>query len=289
MNRTDTNDLATRALLWYVDTLPWHRGKGALALNIRDAFHLHKEGDQEVSRLGLRWILNPGDYGEGHLFWAGSYDIWERYHIARLLTKGAVIFDVGTNFGLYSLTLADKLGPAATIHCFEPNPVTYSRLVRNISANHMRNLHPHQLGLGDWQGTAKIVVVNDTNSGATSLAAGEGALITTLDRFCEENIIQRLDFLKVVIEGFESRFLKGGRASLERFKPMMQIELNPPILLRAGSSVDEVLGILRSLGYEFYLAKRKRLVALKELPTQPDYLLNCFCVHPKNQPAGLLG
>jgi FkbM family methyltransferase len=231
-------------------------------------------------------VLNPGDYGEGHLFWVGSYDIWERYHIERLLPKGSVMFDVGTNFGLYALTLAHQLGPTVTIHCFEPNPITYVRLKRNMSLNHMRNLHPHQLGLGDWEGAARIVG-NDTNSGAASLAEGQGTLITTLDRFCEEHGIQRLDFLKVDIEGFEPRLLKGGRRSLERFKPMMQIELNPPVLVHAGSSVDEVLDLLRSLGYELYLVKRDRLVSLRGLPDQPGYLINCFCVHPKNRPADL--
>lgn len=238
--------------------------------------------------MGLRWVLNPGDYGEGHLFWVGSYDIWERYHIERLLPQGSVLFDIGTNFGLYALTLAHRLGPTATIHCFEPNPVTYARLARNISLNPMCTLHPHELGLGDWEGTASIISNNDTNSGATSLAEGQGTLITTLDRFCEGHKLQRVDFMKVDVEGFEPRILKGGRRTLERFKPMMQFELNPPVLTRAGSSVDEVLDLLKSLGYEFYLFERDRLAPMRSLPDQQDYLINCFCVHSHNRPASLL-
>jgi FkbM family methyltransferase len=282
------NNLAAHALLWYTEHVPWHRGKARVVHAVKDVFSLHAAGDREVTRLGLQWVLNPTDHGEGNLFWVGDYDIWERYHIQRLLPKGSVMFDVGTNFGLYALTLAQRLGPTATIHCFEPNPVTYARLTRNISLNPMRNLHPHQLGLGDWEGTARVVSNNDTNSGAASLAEGQGTLITTLDRFCEEHKIQRIDFMKVDVEGFEPRLLKGGRRSLERFQPMMQFELNPPVLAHAGSSVDEVLALLRSLGYEFYLLERERVVPMGPLPDRPDYLINCFCVHSQNRPAALL-
>ncbi|HTS30407.1 MAG TPA: FkbM family methyltransferase [Bryobacteraceae bacterium] len=281
------NDLASRVLLWYTEQLPWHRGKARVVQAVKKTFHLHKEGDQQVTRLGLRWVLNPVDYGEGHLFWVGSYDIWERHHIERLLPKDPVVFDIGTNYGLYSLTLADHLGPTAIVHCFEPNPVTYDRLARNISLNHMRNLYPHKLGLGDWVGTASLVTNNETNSGATSLAEGQGTVITTLDRFCEESNIQRIDFMKVDVEGFEPRLLKGGRKTLERFKPMMQFELNAPVLKHAGSSAEEVRDMLKSLGYEFYLFERERLVPMKSLPDEPDYLINCLCVNSRNRPAGL--
>jgi FkbM family methyltransferase len=197
-----------------------------------------------------------------------------------------VVFDVGANYGLYALTLAHALGPAAAVHCFEPNADTAARLIRNISLNPNRNVYAHQVALADWHGTARVIA-NDTNSGASSLAEGEGALVTTLDRFCEEHQIERLDFLKVDIEGFEPRFLRGGRASLARFRPMMQIELNRPVLLHAGSSAEEVLELLRSLGYEFYLAKRDRLLPMTRLADEPELLVNCFCVHAKNRPAGI--
>jgi FkbM family methyltransferase len=281
------NDLASSALLWYTEHVPWHRGKSKVVHAVKDAFSLHVAGDREVTRLGLRWVLNPSDHSEGYLFWVGTCDIWERYHMGRLLSKDSVMFDVGTNFGLYALTLADQ-GPGATIHCFEPNPITYARLTRNISLNPMRNLRPHQLGLGDWEGTASVVNNNDTNSGAASLAEGKGALITTLDLFCEKNQIQRIDVMKVDVEGFEARLLKGGLRSIAQFRPTMQFELNPPALARGGSSVDEVLGLLKSLGYEFYELERDRVVKMGPPPEGTDYLINCFCVHSQNQPAGLL-
>ena len=286
MERMPSSDLAAGALLWYTEHIPWHRGKAQVILSVKSMFGWHKEGDREVTRLGLRWVLDPADHGEGFLFWVGSYDIWERYHIERLLPEGSIMFDIGTNYGLYALTLAHHL-PKVTIHCFEPNPVTYSRLTRNISLNSMRNLRAHQLGLGDWEGTASVVTVNETNSGACALAPGEGTRITTLDRFADEHGIGRLDFMKVDIEGFEPRLIKGGLRSLERFKPAILIEVNPPVLRRAGSSPEELLGALGSLGYEFYVAKRDQLRPLGPLPDEPDYLINCFCLHSQNRPAEL--
>jgi len=234
----------------------------------------------------LRWVLDPSDWGESLLYWVGDYDIWERYHIRRFLPDGSVMFDVGTRFGVYGLTLAHLAGPSVTVYCFEPNPVNYTRLNRNIALNGMRNLRTFQLGLGDWVGSARVVTNNDGDSGASSLAEGEGTLITTLDRFCEEHQIQRIDFMKVDIEGFEPRLLKAGQKSLDRFKPAMLIELNTQVLVRAGSSVEELLGSLRKLGYDFYVTERDKLVPMGPLPKQ-DYLINCFCVHPDRRPAGL--
>jgi len=280
------NELTSRALLWYTENLPWHRGKSKLIFAVKDTFSLHLDGDQKVDRLGLHWVLNPSDHSEGYLFWVGNCDLWERYHIQRLLTKGSVLFDIGTNFGLYALTLAYNR-PETTVHCFEPNPVTYARLTRNISLNQLPNLHPHPVGLGDWEGTACVINNNDGNSGAVSLGEGQGTVITTLDQFCEDNRIERIDFIKVDIEGFEARLLKGGRRSLERFKPMMQLELNAPALARAGASVDDVLGPLKSCGYEFYQSERDRIVPMEPLPQIADYLVNCIAVHPQNRPANL--
>src|SRR6266496_2558526 len=84
------NSLLSDALLSYTEHVRWHRGKGAVIKRVRNALGLKVEGDQEVTRLGLRWVLNPNDHSEGTLFWLGQQDLWERWHIAKMLEPGSV-------------------------------------------------------------------------------------------------------------------------------------------------------------------------------------------------------
>lgn len=73
--------------------------------------------------------------------------------------------------------------------------------------------------------------------------------LTTLDTFVAEHRIQRLDFLKADIEGWEIHMLRGGIQSLERFHPTMLLEINRAFLARAGSAPEEAWAMLRPLGY----------------------------------------
>jgi len=91
--------------------------------------------DEEIECLrgDLRWVLNPSDFMQDTVFWLGTCDIWKIYHLKRYLEEGCVIFDVGANFGYYSLVLSSSLHHRCTVHAFEPNPPTFKRLKRKYS------------------------------------------------------------------------------------------------------------------------------------------------------------
>lgn len=60
--------------------------------------------------------------------------------------------------------------------------------------------------------------------------------------------------------------------------PVILIELNPVTLPRAGSSVQSVVSLLRSLGYELFEVRRDRLVELTSLPSGEDHV-NAICLY----------
>jgi FkbM family methyltransferase len=269
------DSLGFRFLEWYGVHLK-HPGQWRVHAALRDLLGPPANAELPVDRQGHRWVLNPSDYPQVDLFWLGESDRWDLHHAIRLVRAGAVIFDVGANFGYYSVMLASALGGACEVHAFEPAAVTFERLSRHVALNGLACIHAHQIGLSDSPGLASLQP-RSGNSGATFLVPGGQIQVSTLDRFVEERGLQRLDFMKIDVEGFEERVLRGGARTLERFRPTILIEIQPTTLERAGSSVHRLADLLTGHGYTLMRAKRRALVPLA-LRDEPGWLVNAFCL-----------
>jgi len=64
----------------------------------------------------------------------------------------------------------------------------------------------------------------------------------TLDQFIETNSIQKIDLIKLDVDGFELKVLRGGQKTLQKFKPLILFELCPYVLREHGTSAEEMLG-----------------------------------------------
>ena len=73
--------------------------------------------------------------------------------------------------------------------------------------------------------------------------------MTTIDASPEALRLDRLDFIKADIEGWELALLRGGEKTLRRFRPVLVIELLGQQLARAGDSIDDAFALLSELGY----------------------------------------
>jgi FkbM family methyltransferase len=269
-------------LLEFYGTRLHHKGQWWVHGHLRRLLNADIDAECHVVRNGLRFVLNPGDFVQRNFFWFGEDDRMEPRVLARFLTSGSVLFDVGANFGYYAITLADALGNNCRVFAFEPFPSTYRRLRRHIELNALEDvIRAYPVALADEAGFARMVTGN-RNSGAAALSDSDGierVEVSTLDIFCAEHAIDQLDLLKVDVEGYEERLLMGGAATITRFRPLIFIELNPPTLARAGSTVDRVVARLREHGYELFVAHRDRLEPLHRLPRGGNYV-NAFCLHP---------
>ncbi len=109
--------------------------------------------------------------------------------------------------------------------------------------------------------------------------SADGAIValTTLDNFCENNDIKRLDFMKIDVEGHEEKVLQGGKRVIRENRPLLLIELDPARLKEGASSVEKIIESLTEMGDVFYQANRSSLVPLF-LPMKSS-LLNVFCFH----------
>jgi FkbM family methyltransferase len=255
-------------LLEFYGTRVHHRGQWRVHTMLRRMFKPDVDADFQVTRGGLRWQLNPSDFVQADLFWFGHKDYWETHHLRNLLQRGSVLFDVGANIGYYAVTLSAALGRECRVHAFEPFPSSYERLMTNITLNNLtETISAHRLALSDRERVTHMRIRVGSNSGSARLdTTGERIPTTTLDSFCSTHRIDRVDFVKIDAEGHEEFVLVGGAQTIRQHRPLILLELDPPVLSDAGSSVERVVSLLRSHGYSLRTARREVLVPMETLP-----------------------
>ena len=93
--------------------------------------------------------------------------IWNKFekdetdYMCKVLKKGDIFIDVGSNIGLFSLIASKIVGDKGKVICFEPSPLTYTRLKENVTINNFNNLDVRNLGLSDSIGELTFYVSNN--------------------------------------------------------------------------------------------------------------------------------
>ena len=136
-----------------------------------------------------------------------------------------VIFDVGANVGDYARLCLRILGPRCVVHAFEPSAATFETLSGTIDAADGDRLRAHRLGFSDAEREETLYSPGDQSTLASLHALDpldqapkerrEQVRLTTIDAFCNRESIDRIDFLKLDIEGHEYPALLGARGMLD--------------------------------------------------------------------------
>jgi FkbM family methyltransferase len=144
------------------------------------------------------------------------------------------VLDVGANIGLMSLAFSG-ICPSGRIASIEPVPTTFMRLEKNLRSNGIRNVEAFNFALGTMTGKIRMEGHAEMSSGffvADEYTVGEAHTsyeveITRLeDCFDKLGLRDRLDFIKIDVEGHELDVLDGARNILDRFKPIVMLEMN---------------------------------------------------------------
>jgi FkbM family methyltransferase len=160
--------------------------------------------------------------------------------------------DIGANLGIFACR-AGSLGHR--VHAFEPMPDTFARLEKNILSNGLGDLvRANLIGIGDEDGFAEFErPAKSPGQSRMTLSGGEDVTrvpLTTLDRYLESESIPFVDFLKIDVEGMETRVIRGGRKAFkEKRIGTALIEVCPWNLRHAGTSPKELFREIDSLGY----------------------------------------
>jgi FkbM family methyltransferase len=183
-----------------------------------------------------------------------------------LIRSGDTVFDVGANIGIWALKAACRAGPNGNVHAFEPVEGTLSQLRDHLELNGYQRVRCEPLALADREGSAQIYEGPPGDSGKNRLAPREGlragpqVAVTTLDRYCEQNEIERVDFIKLDVEGAEKLVFEGGRRTLGADDgPVVMFESAAVLAESMGSSCAAAKQVLAELGYGIYLYDGERL------------------------------
>jgi FkbM family methyltransferase len=169
----------------------------------------------------------------------GERFVDERFLLARLLRPGMTVVDVGANIGYYLLLFQQSVGPSGRIICIEPSIENLPELRKNIEMNRFENVVLNEVALGAADG--EIGLHAGVNSGiADSSSAAHIVPIRRLDSLVNE----RVDLLKIDVEGYEGQVLDGARQLIENQRPVIFLELHPHIVGTFGYSISGILGSL---------------------------------------------
>jgi FkbM family methyltransferase len=155
--------------------------------------------------------MSDGPYG----YTDGKFDV--------TVKKGDVVIDAGAWIGDFS---AYSVVKGATVYAFEPVKETFTWLCKTAELNG-KSICPVQKGLSSNEGEA-VIFIEPGSSGESSLVMEHGSTketinLTTLDKFVEENKLERIDFIKADIEGAERDMLRGAINVLKKFAPKLAI------------------------------------------------------------------
>ena len=181
---------------------------------------------------------------------------------APFVPKDAVVLDVGAHAGQFAKLFA-TMAPRGRVFAFEPSAYARSILAPAMAVGGQGRVEIVPVGLSDRPGELVLHTPIKRRGGlgfgvAHLGPSGGGAIVdqtvalTTLDAFAEARGLERLDFVKMDIEGWELRALMGGRRTLSRFKPTLYLEIDAAMLARAGDDPPSLFGWLQALGYRAY-------------------------------------
>lgn len=184
---------------------------------------------------------------------AGTLAIAARYlsPFQMLVPENGIVIDIGACIGDHTETYASWV-PRGKVLAFEPNPTAFECLCHNM--RRYQNVSPFRLALGDFIGTTEIVIEDNAGASYLNFSSGTTVSVIQLDAFG----LERVDFIKIDAEGSETRILRGAMKTIAQNMPYMLIEVNAGALVRAESSTEELLELVRQLGYELDIVGPKK-------------------------------
>jgi FkbM family methyltransferase len=215
-------------------------------------------------REGLVFLARPGVQVDWHVLFFGTYEPEVRRIFRTVLPSGGVAVDIGANVGWHTLLMASLVGASGRVLAVEANPALQHRLHDHLCLNHFRHVEVMPCAAADAEGVMEFYapVANGPDSGnghVVELGPGEhGGTIRVearrMDAIVATAGIERLDLVKIDVEGFEWRVLRGGESTIAKFRPHIVFEYNAESASRGGGT-PELMG-------EFFRAHRYRLFAI---------------------------
>ncbi|MDJ0696193.1 FkbM family methyltransferase [Mastigocoleus sp. MO_188.B34] len=282
-----------------VSTIEHHSlWKSAPTKTIRHSWHNH------LMKLDL------SNWSERHTYFLGRfYDLDLQLAMNQVLKAGDRFVDIGANIGMITLHGAALVGDSGHVDSFEPNPECCKRIKEFLELNNIKHVQLHEVGLSDVRDTLTLSILHEhSGMGTLTLPSGiEDEVISQTfevpvsigDDILRENS-KPIKFLKIDVEGFEYKVLRGLEQTLKTWKPVVVTEVSwKPVVNteESNNSTDnvetnplEIYQFMKRLGYLPYGLTTKRrwlrhhlaLIPVAEDNIQDSIFSDFLWLHPES-------
>ena len=238
---------------------PLHPRLGAGLARLLGLLTRHLPSPQVRIIDGIRWELDLSEVIDASLFFSGSFEPRAERTIASHLRLGMTAIDVGANIGYHTLRMARSVGAGGQVIAIEPAARAVVRLRRNLALNEFPNVEVVAVALADHDAElAELRLQSSYPLSGRGVADRVLVRVAQLDTLVLERQLNRVDLIKIDVDGQEARVLRGARGTLERFRPTLFFELTPSVVEAGGDSVEELFASLLALDYAVSDERGKR-------------------------------
>ena len=232
--------------------------------------------------------------GEGDPLNISIEGVWEESStkiFKNSINEGDIVVDVGASIGYFTLLAARLVGNKGKVFAFEPGPENFKILKKNVEVNKYDNIILEQKSVSDINGKINLNFTEHIGFHSTDFSSDDPVCLRlpttsiTLDKYFENlNLIGKINFIKMDVEGGEFKVLSGMRTILKQQKNLKILtEFMKYFLIQVGSDPKEMLSLLDHNGFtlfniddknqKLYQTNIDELMHLEEL----DSTVNIFC------------
>jgi FkbM family methyltransferase len=256
--RTHSNLYYVRSILTQTWRHPANRHRRLRAVAAALGWQVHKRlgrGPRDVAFFGWTLRCHPDSNSASNvIYFTPRYDPDEMGFMQDYLRPGDGFLDVGANIGTYALLARRLVGGDGLVVALEPHPVAAARCRENLQLNHLDDVELHEAAVADVAGTAEFLddfdVSNRIRSDSDGAVATRTVAMVTLDEVLGD---RPMALGKLDVEGHETAALRGAVHRLRRADPpVWQIEIFDHQLARAGTTREELVGLLDEHGFSLF-------------------------------------
>lgn len=242
-----------------------------------------RQKDLVINRNGLSWNVDLKEAIDLNIFLTGRYEPELSIKMEEIIKEGDVVLDIGANVGGHALPLTKMVGSEGRVYAVEPTDFAFDKLQKNIEMNpEIRSrISPIKTFLTD---TSKNNIPKSV-SASWSIEGGMSdekrnqldmgfakeitdATVLTLDELVDSLNLEKLNAIKLDVDGHEVEILKGAANTVEKFSPVFFIEFAPIHYEALKTTFHEQVELLVDYGYSF------EDVLGKKLPSDPQEIMN---------------
>ena len=241
--------------------------------------HVHNDDTGSLSTLSISGVFGPRD----------------TQTVKDNVFSGNIVVDLGANIGYFTCLLAKIVGEDGKVFAFEPDPRNLKLLRRNIQENNYKNVIIADKAVSDVNGSCTLYssqkkfganrIFESKKNQTQDFIPIKSETICLDDYFEKQNLLKKIDFIKIDVEGSEFRAFNGMKKILELNNNLkIFTEIAPSLLEDAGSSGKQVLDFLQEHKFiNFFISDNRKNTLSKitknELLIQLEqlHIINILC------------